>query len=257
MGTPLSYAALGSSFASGPGIDPIVDAAAMRSANNYPHVLARALGADLTDLSVSGATTATILDQPQVTMAGARFAPQLDGVPPDAGLVTVTAGGNDLRYMTAMMFAGWNRVRPGGPAATMLAADLPDGPPVPSAADVERTAAGLAAIVTRVRARAPRARILLVDYLTVLGDDPAPEPFGDPLFRDIQSALESAYVTAAARSGAELVAVSAISRGHALGSAEPWIHPFTPTAAGAYSSLHPNAAGMAAVAAAIAWRLKN
>ncbi|BBH69218.1 hydrolase [Actinoplanes sp. OR16] len=251
MALPLLYAALGSSFASGPGIDPIVDAEAMRSGANYPHLLAQRLGATLIDLSVSGATTATILDQPQVTISGARFAPQIEGVPPDAGLVTVTAGGNDLRYMTAMMFTAWNRVRPGGPAARMLAADLPDGLPAPTPADVARTAAGLAEIVDRVRSRAPRARVLLVDYLTVLGDAPVPEPFDLPVFREIQSALESAYVTAAAASGAGLVAVSAISRGHALGSASPWIHPFSPTAAGAYSSLHPNAAGMTAVAAAV------
>lgn len=40
-------AALGSSFAAGPGIEPIEDAQAMRSSNNYAHQLARRLNAQL------------------------------------------------------------------------------------------------------------------------------------------------------------------------------------------------------------------
>ncbi|MEV6348273.1 SGNH/GDSL hydrolase family protein [Actinoplanes sp. NPDC051851] len=248
--TPLSYAALGSSFASGPGIEPLVDVAAMRSAGNYPHLLARALGATLTDLTISGATTATILDERQVTMWGAEFPPQLAGLPTSADLVTVTAGGNDLRYMGALLFTAWTRAQPGGQIATMLAADFPDGLPVPSAADVERTASGLAEIVARVRERAPRARVLLVDYLTILGPDTAApfEPAEVALFREIQAALETAYEKAAASSGAELIAASRISRSHALGAARPWIAPFSTAPADTMGSFHPNAAGMAAVA---------
>jgi hypothetical protein len=55
-------AALGSSFAAGPGIDPIVDVGAMRSGSNYAHLLAKATDARLVDLTVSGATTSNILD---------------------------------------------------------------------------------------------------------------------------------------------------------------------------------------------------
>src|SRR5438067_9178958 len=72
--------ALGSSFAAGPGIRPIADRAAGRSERNYAHLLAERLGAGLTDLTVSGATTATILEQSQRTLRH-RFPPQLSGVP--------------------------------------------------------------------------------------------------------------------------------------------------------------------------------
>ena len=58
-------AALGSSFAAGPGIEPFADKRAWRSSPNYAHLLADRLGCDLTDLTVSGATTATILERPQ------------------------------------------------------------------------------------------------------------------------------------------------------------------------------------------------
>ncbi|GAA1644635.1 SGNH/GDSL hydrolase family protein [Actinoplanes couchii] len=258
MVASLSYAALGSSFASGPGIEPVVDRHAMRSGDNYPHRLARLLDADLTDLSVSGATTATILDQPQATIWGTEFPPQLDGVPERADLVTVTAGGNDLRYMGALLFTAWNHLQPGGPMARLMGADLPDGVPRPGDEDIERTADGLTRIVSRVRARAPRSRVLLVDYLTILADDVTPRP-GIPFsaaefeeFRLIRAALETAYELAAQRSGAELVAVSRISRDHALGSAEPWILPFSADPTGAAGSFHPNAEGMAAVADEIA-----
>jgi hypothetical protein len=55
--------ALGSSFAAGPGIDPILDRAAGRSGRKYPHLLADRLGAGITNLAVSGATTGTILEK--------------------------------------------------------------------------------------------------------------------------------------------------------------------------------------------------
>ncbi|WP_051808995.1 hypothetical protein [Actinoplanes subtropicus] len=99
------------------------------------------------------------------------------------------------------------------------------------------------------------ARVLLVDYPSVFGDRTAPGP-GVPFepgeiaaLRDIRSALEAAYVAAAERSGAELVAISGVRRDHALGSAEPWVAPFIEDPMAFGGSFHSNAAGMAAVAA--------
>ena len=45
MARPLLIAALGSSFAAGPGIEPVAHPGAMRSARNYPHLLAEACAA--------------------------------------------------------------------------------------------------------------------------------------------------------------------------------------------------------------------
>ena len=61
-------------------------------------MLAERLDADLTDVTISGATTATILDTPQITVTGVRFPPQLRLLSESADLVTITAGGNDLGY---------------------------------------------------------------------------------------------------------------------------------------------------------------
>jgi lysophospholipase L1-like esterase len=248
--------ALGSSFAAGPGIEPIVERAARRSGRNYPHLLAERLGAELTDRTVCGATTATILSEPQVTGRGVRFAPQLDGLPADADLITITAGGNDLGYAAGLLragYAGWLQrlppLRPIGRAYGRNAVP-PAGP-----ADVERATAGLADIVTAARQRAPAARVVLVDYLTVFGADPVPRRIATLsaehvlAFRRIADQLAGSFAAAAHRTGADLVAASTLSLTHALGSPQPWVTGFAPAMRAV--PFHPNAAGMQAVADAI------
>lgn len=257
-GAPFRHiASLGSSFAAGPGIEPLADRAAMRSARNYPHLLAERLGADLTDLTVSGATTRTILDTPQ-RMRGHVFPPQIQGLPADSDLVTITAGGNDLGYAASMIASGYAGrlssralTRPFG----MLLARR--GVPAPTAADVERAASGLVRIVEAVRGRVPEARVLLVDYVTVLGPGTVPGrdvPFDagtlDAL-RRLGDQVTAAFALAATRSGAELVRVSDRSRDHALGSADPWAQGLPPRLRDLGSAFHPNAAGMRGITAAI------
>lgn len=252
-------AALGSSFAAGPTLEPVADRAAMRSRLNYPHRLAAALGADLVDLTVSGATTATILDEPQVITPRVEFPAQINSLPPDAGLVTVTAGGNDLRYIGSMLATAWRRYDPAAAMTAMLGRDYPEiaRPTVPS---VDAVADGLARIVAETRVRASHARVVLVDYLTVLDPESRSATVGFTghelaALRDLADALELAYRRAADRSGAELVAASDLSRGHGVGSAEPWVNDFIPEARRTAGSFHPNADGMAAVAAALVARL--
>lgn len=255
--------ALGSSFAAGPGIEPIADRGAMRSARNYPHLLAEQLGARLTDLTVSGATTKTILSKSQRTLRGARFEPQLAGVPDDADLATVTIGGNDLKYMAGLIgtsVVGQLRHLPvlGGPASAVLAnLTLPQ----PNAAAFDRVTDGIVTITEQLRARAPDVRVVLVDYFTVIGPDARPSG-ALPLrrgeierFRSIGQSLANAYEIAAQRTGADLVKVSELSATHGLGSREPWLVGF-----GRYGGIapyHPNAEGMQAVADAIAAHLRE
>jgi lysophospholipase L1-like esterase len=220
-------AALGSSFAAGPGIPPIVDRFAMRSGRNYAHVLADRLGARLTDLTVSGATTTNILERQQRVLIR-KFPPQLEGVPRDADLVTITAGGNDVSYlgsMTRLAWANWLRAR----RPTRLIGAALGAKPIPpiTAADVGRAAFGLARTVEGVRARASNARVLLVDYLSVVGENTmtaAAIPLDEAaisVYRTIGEQLAEAFAAAAGTSGAELVRVSELSRAHALGSEDP------------------------------------
>jgi lysophospholipase L1-like esterase len=246
-------AALGSSFAAGPGIEPVAEAAAGRSARNYAHQLADRLGARLVDLTVSGATTANILDTPQQVAPGVAFPPQLDGVPADTDVVTITAGGNDLQFAKAMLYVAWQRMEPESPMVSMLRSMLSEAIPAPTEHTVALATAGLVRAVEKVRVRAPAARVLLVDYLTVLDEvSVGAAPFSREEITQllvIQSAIREVFRDAATRTGADLVLASSLSVGHALGSSEPWVQPFHQVMTQTGGSFHPNEAGMTAIAA--------
>ncbi|WEH13075.1 SGNH/GDSL hydrolase family protein [Streptomyces sp. VNUA24] len=252
-------AALGSSFAAGPGIQPIENRAAARSAHNYPHLVAQRLGAGLTDLTVSGATTETVLDRPQRRMRR-EFPPQLDGVPSYADLVTITVGGNDLNYIGSMFALGIAGRLSESPWTRPLRAVLPTPQvPNPTAEDVERAAVGLSRVVEAVRHRAPDARILLVDYLAVIGPATRPScaaPFDEAAIdalRRLGVTVSEVFENASSRSGAELVRMNELSREHALGSADPWVTglPDRLRHLGRTTPFHPTAEGMRAVAEAV------
>ncbi len=112
------YVAMGSSFAAGPGLPPRAPGSprrAGRSARNYAHLVASALGLDLHDVTYSGATTGDILGP-----SAAGQPAQLDAVTPATRLVTITAGGNDVGFVPRLTLASlpWPvRALPGpGPA---------------------------------------------------------------------------------------------------------------------------------------------
>jgi lysophospholipase L1-like esterase len=248
---------LGSSMAAGPGIPPTIDKAAMRSGRNYPHLLAEELDAKLTDLTVSGATTATVLVKSQRSLRGGSFAPQVEGVPADADLATVTIGGNDLRYVAGLFagsVAGWLRRIPVlGLAGAALAGRAT---PIPDDAAIARVTQGMVDIVDQIRERAPNARVVLVDYLTLIGPQTvasrelplSPDQLAH--LRQVGLILDSAFAEAATRAGADLARASEASQDHAIGSAEPWVVGFRRNAGAA--PFHPNADGMRAVADIVA-----
>ena len=164
------YVALGSSFASGPGLD-IVDPTCSRSSNNYPGLLADSLGLALTDVSCGGATVADVLGASPLGQA-----PQIDAVTSDAELITVTVGGNDAQYLAQLIRSAFQHEP--GPVETALAA-VPDSietlvrralcEPLTvadrdaSASALDRLTMSLAEMVEQIRARAGDARIVLVD----------------------------------------------------------------------------------------------
>lgn len=245
------YVALGSSMAAGPGIRPRDKTApllAARSAVNYPHLVAQRLGLDLVDVTYSGATTAHVLTDRQ---NGAP--PQVDALDGYEALVTVTIGGNDVGYipmLTAASLAGPLRSVPvlGGRLRELLD---------PSARDRALVAVGesLRAVGRVVRQRAPRARVLFVDYLTVLpqaGQDASPLSGADAaLARRVAATLERLTSEAAAETGCEVVRASDASRDHHAWSADPWTTKpsrFGLPIPGRPFPSHPNAAGMCAVA---------
>lgn len=241
------YVALGSSMAAGPGITPRTAGsprAAGRSARNYPHLVARALGLDLVDATYSGATTAHVLTDSQ---RGAP--PQIEVLDGTETLVTVTIGGNDVGYVPLLFAASLPRWTRSVPLLGGRIRDLLD----PAARDRALTdvAEALVTVGETVRRRAPQATVLFVDYLTLLPPvGPAP-PLADPdvaLGRRVAASLKRATAAAAEATAAGLVRAAEASTEHHAWSAVPWTtRPGLPIPRRP-APLHPNAQGMQAVA---------
>jgi lysophospholipase L1-like esterase len=242
------YVALGSSMAAGPGIRPSADGApfrAGRSARNYPHLVAAALDLELVDVTYSGATTAHVLDDRQ---NGAP--PQIEALEGDERLVTVTIGGNDAGYVPLLTVAALPRFTRSVPLLGGRIRDLLD----PTARDraLVLVADSLQRVGQAIRARSPRATVLFVDYLTLLppAGSPAPPLAGvdAALGRRVADTLERLTGEAAAATGCRWVRAAEASRAHHAWSAQPWTtRPGLPLP-GRPAPLHPNAAGMRAVA---------
>ncbi|RDI50993.1 SGNH/GDSL hydrolase family protein [Nocardia mexicana] len=237
------YVALGSSYASGPGIAPRVRQAprlAGRSHNNYPHRVATAAGLRLTDVTSSGATCEHILRERQFGQP-----PQLEAVGADADLVTVTIGGNDIGltpYLIARRMPRPMRLLP-------KFAELGDETAVNHRLHtVERR---ITEVLEGIGERAPHARVLVVNYLSVLGPATPDDSPVDRNYRHFAEALAAHTAAAAARAGADLVDVRSPSLDHPAGSPGAWTVDFyIPVPGRSYpgAPCHPTAAGMAAAA---------
>jgi lysophospholipase L1-like esterase len=242
------YVALGSSMAAGPGIRPSADGApfrAGRSARNYAHLVAERLGLDLVDVTYSGATTANVLTESQ---HGAP--PQAEALDGSEDLVTVTIGGNDVGYVPMLMAAGLPRVVRFVPLLGGVVREMLD----PTARDraLLEVADSLKEVGRTLRQTSPRAKVLFVDYLTLLppaGMEAPPLSDVDvALGRRISDTLERLTGEAAADTGCEWVRVAEASREHHAWSAAPWTTKPGLPLPGRPAPLHPNAAGMRAVA---------
>ena len=216
------YVALGSSMAAGPGIRPAAEGApfrAARSARNYPHLVAAQLGHDLVDVTYSGATTANVLTDSQ---HGAP--PQIDALDGSEDLVTVTIGGNDVGYVQFLFAAGLPRMARSLPLLGRLLRGQLD----PAARDraLVDVAESLKEVGRTLRQRSPRAKVLFVDYLTLLPPAGTPaSPLSDTdllVGRRIANTLERLTAEAAADTGCEVVRVAQASRDHHAWSAKPW-----------------------------------
>jgi lysophospholipase L1-like esterase len=262
----MHIAALGSSFAAGPSIPPQVDAAARRSGANYPSLLAKDLGARLTDLSSSGATLLNVLNEPQQTLL-ATLPPQIENLPADADIVTLTAGGNDLGYSAGMIGdAAQLTIEDQELLGVMFEAMGLKKEGIVGAVGAEEVRERFVRVIDAVRAKAPKAKIFLVEYLAVFGPE-SKEAEDQPLgaekvekYKKMAADLAGAYSEAAEKvpEVVEVVPISELSEGHALGSKEPWVTGYTAELLmSGGTPYHPNAAGHRAVADELLRRVKG
>lgn len=263
------YVAMGSSFASGPGVTRLADdrdPRCTRSYDNYARQTARRLQLDLVDVSCGGATSDHVLN------GWNELLPQVAALTQDTRLVTVTIGGNDVGYV-AGLFAGscsdTANVTEVVKTACAKMRQLSGSRPVVAVAvsDEEKWSvaeAGLVAIAAEVARRSPQARLVFVQYLTLVPEGPvcslAPlSSAAADKARKTAARLAKLTETVALKSGAEILPIAAISAGHDACAPKPWATAFVPTnpaTAKGFVPYHPNLDGMTAVADALIKQLR-
>ena len=244
----LHIAALGSSFAAGPSIQPIENKSAARSSRNYAHQLAERLDADLTDLTVSGATLLNVLNERQSTLFQ-TFEPQLELLAADADIVTLTCGGNDINYIGSLVLDSLTSYL--GPVKSW-APTLMSAPSL----DLRQLTDRFLAVLDKIHDIAPQAKVYLVEYIAIIGTKTQTwvhtglTAEQNRHYEEVASLLSQAYQDAAkARTWAELVPVAELSRAHGVGSDEPWVEGFSLSMLWrGQAPYHPNLAGHTAVA---------
>lgn len=223
------YVALGDSYAAGQGSGPYLDGC-YRSESSYAGLAAQAKTVRLVrNAACSGTTTQDVADT------------QLRQLNKSTGLVTITAGGNNLRVGDLFQYCGaalYNRAAapPCEGAIAFAAAEIRSG----------KLAADTASLIQSVRAAAPNAKIVVTGY-PYLYDPVTPDP-ADKLSLFIPHAtalvdgLNRSIRTAAQGPGVKYVDVRAAFAGHGINSTEPWIN-LDLEAPACVGNFHPNAAG--------------
>lgn len=254
--------ALGDSFASGPLI-PVQSSdpwGCLRSDHNYAHQLAAELGLPLTDVTCSGATTKDMWRRQNVSpekelnqhfrYGGGGNPPQLDSVTPDADIVTLQIGGNDVGFGSIATSCGRDAMQRKPCSARYQDAD---GDKLHR--KISATGAKVQAVLQGIHTRAPEARVVVLGYPGIFSvkDPPNCPAMGvgesDARYlRDVQLRLNAMIAAEAAAAGfADYVDVYSPSAGHTACDTpiQRWVEPIVPVHAAA--PVHPNLTGMTAI----------
>lgn len=251
------YVALGDSYSSGAGVNPLVPTAppaCSRSWLNYAHDIAAVTRPrSFTDVTCSGADTSDFTN-PQ----GAQ-PPQLDAVTSDTRLVTMTIGGNDENLFTTMLTAcaqasavdlATTHSIFGAPCQSEYTSTFADEVAGPIASNIRNA-------LTAVHQHAPHATVVIIGYPRILPDAGVPTcypamPFsmGDvPYMSSVETLLNGVIRQAAEDTGSHFVDMAPSSLGHdaCRGPLQRWVEPVV-APINAFPA-HPNAFGEGAMAA--------
>ncbi|GAB3479533.1 SGNH/GDSL hydrolase family protein [Amycolatopsis cihanbeyliensis] len=250
------YVALGDSYTSAPGTGRLTGPpGCARSTTNYPHLVAAELRpAEFADVSCAGART-THLSTPQRTEEGTN-PPQLDALTEATTLVTLGIGGNDVDFIG---FAA-DCVAP-TPNAAPCRAELTAGGRDRIAEAVTETAGKVATALDRIAAAAPRARVLVVGYPTVLPEGAGCWPELPYVAADVAylraglGSLNTMLAEQARAHGAEFVDTAGPSREHDVCTPTRWVE--GPRPGGEAAPLHPNRRGNRGMADAVLAKLRG
>ncbi|MGA4544780.1 SGNH/GDSL hydrolase family protein [Uniformispora flossi] len=257
-----AYVALGDSYSAGVKISatlPGTPAVCARSADNYPHILAKALNVpSFTDVTCGGAVTDDFATAQKGGADGNSIAPtpQYDALGPDTKLVTIGIGGNDIGFggivtTCALSSGSTTSATPCTDTFTKNGTDT-------LKQRIDATGTKIDNVLATVHTKSPNARILLVGYPAILpetGDgcrDKLPVAPGDlPYLRTTLGNLNKMLADRAAAGNAAYVDTYTPGRGHDVcqPAGTRWIEGLAPEQPAA--PVHPNALGQQGMAAAV------
>ncbi|MFT3874670.1 MAG: SGNH/GDSL hydrolase family protein [Nocardioides sp.] len=251
---PIRYVALGDSYTSGPYLTPYAENgdACLRSAANYPALVAQRLHlTSYVDVSCAAATTRDLTHGQRALLGGRLAPPQLAAVTSATDLVTIGIGGNDEGLFGSIVGACLGSGTAGCPRQFADPATL-----TARLASARRVEKSVGRALQQIHRRAPDARILVVGYPTLLPQTGscarAGFPAADyPAMRRIEAILNDSLRRAAAAHDATYVDLASASRGHDIcAGRDAWV-------SGAHSvpgkalAFHPFRSGMRGAADAI------
>jgi lysophospholipase L1-like esterase len=248
------WVGLGDSYAAGPLIpnQELTPLGCLRSDHNFAHLAAAQLGQSLADVSCSGATTEDMTQSQDVTPG--PNPPQFNALGSASRTVTLQIGGNDIGFTE--IIENCASVSPfGHPCQDQYVVNGRDE----IAERIAATAPKVAAVIQGIHARAPQARVFVVNYAAILPETgrgcwpTVPLAWADvPYLRNVERSLNAMLAQQAAANGATLVDDYTASIGHdaCKSSSTKWVEPLIPTHAAA--PFHPNARGEAGIAGVVA-----
>lgn len=244
------YVALGDSYASGPLIPEQTGSPVwcLRSTHSYPFDVAAALKPHgFVDVTCTGARTAD-MTQPQHIANGDVVPPQLSVLRRNDSLVTLTIGGDDIDFTGLVEKCG--KLSMTDPLGAPCTAYYTAGGVDRLAEAVAAAGPKVAAVLRDIRARAPRAKVLVVGYSDLLpnsGDGCwpiVPFAYGDvPYLRMVEKDLNRMLAAEAAAAGDVFVNTYSGSIGHdaCKGPRTQWVEGLVPDTLA--TPLHPNRTG--------------
>ncbi|UGT43029.1 SGNH/GDSL hydrolase family protein [Nocardia yamanashiensis] len=257
---------LGDSFTANDWNPLAAEQTCLRGDTAWPAQLSRLMGIQGTDQVTDRSCVGASIDTgPGYTLAmEAREADQAGAFGPRTKLVTIQFGLNDhwggsqIRLWDAMRDCVFD-LEDGCGVEAVSAGRMPDSVAISGAAYADR----IRNVVTYIRYYAPNARIVLVGYPEVVpanADSVCLDffgfvPFVQPRGRTIVDALnriDAAQRDAAQRLSLEFLDARALTAGHGLCTAEPWVNGvFSPGGKIDGLPFHPSPAGDAVIAKAL------
>jgi hypothetical protein len=250
------WVGLGDSFAAGPFIpSQVAPYGCLKSDRNFARQAAARLAYTIKDASCSGAKT-THMTTSQSVEFGSN-APQFDRLSTATNVVTLQIGGNDIGFseileecVTENPFDDKCRDK-----------YLVNGRDIISERIIA-TAPKVDAVLDGIRARAPFARVFVVNYAAIVPDSgygcwpQVPLAYLDvPYLRSKHKQLNSMLGQQAAANGATLVDdyTASIGKDACRGSSTRWVEPLFPENSAA--PFHPNLTGMTGIAGVVVTRV--